>query len=143
MSENTNESGGNIGRTAMDFLNAFTSGDVQKAWSYCAADFHWTMMDKRMGGGEPASFSRDDYIKMISGFSGVFPQGIKMAFEAPLAGADRVAVEARSEGLVSTGAVYRNHYVFVLRFSAGRITEVREYLDSAYAHKTLDGVSAA
>ena len=130
------------GRTAMEFLNAFTSGDVAKAWSFVTDDFHWTLMDKRMGSGEPAAFSKDDYIKMVSGFGGIFPQVIKMEFEAPLTGKDRVAVEARSEGLMSNGVTYRNLYVFMLRFSGGRISGIKEYLDSGYAHATLDPVTA-
>ena len=130
------------GRTAMEFLNAFTSGDIAKAWSLTTDDFRWTLMDKRMGGGEPAAFSRDEYIKMVSAYGGIFPQGIKMEFEAPLAGQDRVAIEARSEGLVSTGETYRNLYVFMLRFSGGRISGIKEYLDSGYAHKTLDPAMA-
>ncbi len=136
------ESAEDIGRTAMDFLNAFTSGNVEKAWSFVTDDFRWTMMDKRMGGGEPASFSKDDYIKMVSGVADIFPHGIRMEFEAPLAGKDRVAVEARSEGLMKNGNAYRNLYVFMLRFSGGRIKEIREYLDSGYAHRTLDAVTA-
>jgi uncharacterized protein len=138
----TDQSAEQNGRTAMEFLNAFTSGDVAKAWSFVTDDFHWTLMDKRMGGGQPAAFSRDDYIKMVSGFGGIFPSGIKMEFEAPLVGQDRVAIEARSEGLVSTGETYRNLYVFMLRFSGGRIKEIKEYLDSGYAHKTLDPAMA-
>ncbi len=130
------------GRTAMEFLNAFTSGDIAKAWSLTTDDFRWTLMDKRMGGGEPAAFSRDEYIQMVSAYGGIFPQGIKMEFEAPLAGQDRVAIEARSEGLVSTGETYRNLYVFMLRFSGGRISGIKEYLDSGYAHKTLDPAMA-
>jgi ketosteroid isomerase-like protein len=130
------------GRTAMEFLNAFTSGDIAKAWSLVTDDFRWTLMDKRMGGGEPAAFSKDDYIKMVSSFGGIFPQGIRMEFEAPLAGKDRVAVEARSEGLMTNGVTYRNLYVFVLQFSGGRIEAIREYLDSGYAQKTLDPVTA-
>lgn len=129
-------------RTAMDFLNAFTSGDVAKAWSLTTDDFRWTLMDKRMGGGEPAAFSRDDYIRMVSAYGGIFPQGIRMEFEAPLAGKDRVAVEARSEGLMTNGVTYRNLYVFMLRFSGGRISGIKEYLDSGYAHATLDPVTA-
>lgn len=138
----TDQSAEQNGHTAMEFLNAFTSGDVPKAWSFVTDDFRWTLMDKRMGGGEPAAFSKDDYIKMVSGYGGIFPQGIKMEFEAPLSGKDRVAIEARSEGLVSTGETYRNLYVFMLRFSGGRIREIREYLDSGYAHKTLDPAMA-
>ena len=134
----TDQSADQNGRTAMDFLNAFTSGDLEKAWSMVTDDFHWTLMDKRMGGGQPAAFSKDDYIKMVSNFGGIFPQGIKMEFEEPLTGKDRVAIEARSEGLVSTGETYRNLYVFMLRFSGGRISGIKEYLDSGYAHKTLD-----
>jgi ketosteroid isomerase-like protein len=138
----TDQSAEQNGRTAMEFLNAFTSGDVAKAWSFTTDDFRWTLMDKRMGGGEPAAFSRDDYIKMVSGYGGIFPQGIKMEFEAPLTGGDRVAIEARSEGLVSTGDTYRNRYVFMLRFAGSRIQEIKEYLDSGYAHKTLDPAMA-
>ena len=53
----TDQSADQNGRTAMEFLNAFTSGDVAKAWSFTTDDFRWTLMDKRMGGGEPPTWS--------------------------------------------------------------------------------------
>jgi hypothetical protein len=100
------------------------------------------MMDRRMGSGVPAAFSKQEYLRKASGFAGLFPHGIKMEYEAPLVGKDRVAIEARSEGAMSNGGTYGNSYVFVLRFAGDRIAEIREYLATGCAHLALDRAAA-
>jgi ketosteroid isomerase-like protein len=56
---------------------------------------------------------------------------------------ERVAVEAESEGVHTSGARYHNRYHFLLVVRGGRITGLKEYLDTEHAREVLAGGSAA
>lgn len=47
---------------------------------------------------------------------------------------DRVAVEVVSEGDLTNGRQYRQEYHMLLEFREGKISAVREYLDTQHAH---------
>ena len=50
---------------------------------------------------------------------------------------DHVAVEARGEMVTKAGVAYENEYCLVYRLEAGKIVEIREYLDSALCEAVL------
>ncbi|MDO9562575.1 MAG: nuclear transport factor 2 family protein [Bradyrhizobium sp.] len=50
---------------------------------------------------------------------------------------DYVIVEARGDNLTREGKPYNNEYCFVFRLSEGRITEVKEYSDTALIEAVL------
>jgi ketosteroid isomerase-like protein len=50
---------------------------------------------------------------------------------------DRVVAEARSEGVLINGEVYRNTYVFVFRIRDGRIASVAEHYNALIAQEKL------
>ena len=50
---------------------------------------------------------------------------------------DRVAVEATSHADLKNGRGYRNEYHFVFEFRDGKITRVREYMDTIHAKEIL------
>ncbi len=60
--------------------------------------------------------------------------GLKMRVTSMIAEGDKVAVEALSEGGLRNGRGYRQEYHFVLEFRDGKISVVREYLDTQHAH---------
>jgi ketosteroid isomerase-like protein len=57
-----------------------------------------------------------------------------MTVKGMVAEGDRVAVEAESHGELANGRVYRQSYHFLFEFRGGRISAVREYLDTQHAH---------
>jgi ketosteroid isomerase-like protein len=65
------------------------------------------------------------------------------SIDAMTAEGERVAVEAKSEGVHTSGARYHNRYHFLLVVRDGRITELKEYLDTEHAREVLAGGSAA
>jgi ketosteroid isomerase-like protein len=76
----------------------------------------------------PMVHGREAFAAFIDGVHRTFS---RVAFEVidAFASADleRIVVECRGDGVVaSTGAPYRNHYVMIIRFRGGRITEWRE-----------------
>lgn len=56
---------------------------------------------------------------------------------ASLAGDELVYVEMTIRATTKKGLPYENHYVMAFRIRAGRIAEVREYVDSLYAQRLL------
>ena len=50
---------------------------------------------------------------------------------------DYVIVEARGDNLTREGKPYNNEYCFVFRLSDGKITEVKEYADTALIEAVL------
>ena len=52
---------------------------------------------------------------------------------------DRVAVEAKSDATFTSGRTYRNDYVFMFTLHDGKITEVKEYMDTELARETFLG----
>jgi ketosteroid isomerase-like protein len=50
---------------------------------------------------------------------------------------DYVIVEARGDNLTRAGKPYNNEYCFVFQLSEGKITEVKEYSDTALIEAVL------
>ena len=57
-----------------------------------------------------------------------------MTVKGTIAEGERVAMEAESYGELTNGRVYNQHYHFVFEFRDGKISAVREYLDTQHAH---------
>jgi ketosteroid isomerase-like protein len=52
-------------------------------------------------------------------------------------------MEWRVQARTARGGAYANHYCGLFVVRAGRIAEVREYLDTAYAQRTLFAAAVA
>jgi ketosteroid isomerase-like protein len=94
-------------------------------------------------GSLPFSGSRDK-AGAVAGMPAVldlFPDGLRFEIVALTAEGERVAIEARSEGVTARGHRYQQEYHFLMRVRDGRIVEWREYMDTEHARKVLvDGV---
>jgi ketosteroid isomerase-like protein len=60
--------------------------------------------------------------------------GLAMTVVDSIAEGDRVAVEVTSAGDLRNGRTYRQEYLFLMTVRGGKITAVREYLDTQHAH---------
>jgi ketosteroid isomerase-like protein len=122
---------------AIAFMTEFSSGDRTAAWKRATPDVTWTMNQHAIPGGELITFSRAAYDAMVDSSGDLFPQGITMNFTDAAADGDRVFLEANGHGPLADGRIYANHYVFTFRFRGDLISEIAEYLDTAYAQKLL------
>jgi ketosteroid isomerase-like protein len=123
--------------SAIAFMTEFSSGNRAAAWKRATADVTWTMNQHAIPGGERITFNRTDYDAMVDSSGNLFPQGIAMNFTDAAADGDRVFLEANGRGPLADGRIYANHYVFTFRFRGELISEIAEYLDTAYAQKLL------
>ena len=58
--------------------------------------------------------------------------GLKMTIKGMIAEGDKVALEAESYGELKNGRTYNQHYHLLLEFRGGKISAVREYLDTQH-----------
>jgi ketosteroid isomerase-like protein len=60
--------------------------------------------------------------------------GLALTVKGAVAEGDKVALEVESEGELTNGNVYRQQYHFLLELRDGKISAVREYLDTQHVH---------
>ena len=125
-------------RVVQRYLDALVAGDVDTIRDSFAEDATWTIHGDLPFAGPWHGRDRivDDFLVKVGG--SLFEPG-SQAFEFPtlLADGDAVALEWRVRARTAGGADYRNAYCGVFVVRDGRITVVREYLDTQYAARTL------
>lgn len=67
----------------------------------------------------------------------IFPKGLTMTIRNVIDGDNLVAVECSSNAPLANGKTYANRYVFMFDFEGNRISNIREYADTAYAVEAM------
>lgn len=119
------------------YLDALTAGDLAAVADSFAEDATWSihgtlpLSGTRQGRGAIMGF-------LASAVSLYRPGTQSFAFGEITAEADRAVLEWRIRGIAAvTGRNYDDTYCGAFRVRDGRITEVREYLDSLHAAEVL------
>lgn len=121
---------------AREFIDALSRADTEWVLAHYADDMvMWTAGTLAISGTRGKAEIRE----LMDGILGAFPNGLRFELEAMTAEADRVAIEAESDGIHVSGKPYRNRYHFLLRVRDGKIVELREYLDTQLANEVLLG----
>ncbi|MGH3493253.1 MAG: nuclear transport factor 2 family protein [Sciscionella sp.] len=79
------------------------------------------------------------YLGALRRLAAVFSPPLRIEIVGVTDGGERVAIEADSEGTLPDGSTYTNHYHFLFAFTDGRVSQIREYLDTA----PIDRIRAA
>src|SRR5262245_25314078 len=77
--------------------------------------------------------TRDEIAQVFRRMAGRLKNGLQLTARSMIAEQDRVAVEAVSHGELQNDRVYDQEYHFAITFRDGKITAVREYLDTQHA----------
>ena len=119
-------------RTAVALLEASGRHDGEAFASLMHPEAtYWTL-------GKPHLFaycgekSRDEICAYMATPS-IFVGGVETSFGEITAEGDRVAVEARTRGVLPDGRVYTNMYHYLFTFREGKVWRVKEYLDTQSA----------
>jgi uncharacterized protein len=120
------------------YLDALVAGDLDTVRDSFAEDAVWTICGDLPIAGPWRGRDRivDDFLTAVGGAL-YAPGSVTFAFPALLADGDTVIVEWRVRARTASGRDYANAYCGLFVVRAGRIAEVREYLDTAYAARTL------
>ena len=118
------------------FFEAMNQGDIDAiVASYADHGILQTMGQTLISG----QYDKEQITAAASGIYQAFPEGIRFTIDGMVAEGDKVAVEARSEGLHVSGSIYRNEYHFLFTFDASGIVNLKEYMDTEPVTKILCG----
>ena len=119
-------------QTAILLLQGVTTSGLEGGRPYLADDFVWWM---------PARGEIQDRLEaMLAASARHLKAPMTLTVTGTTAEGDRVAVEAVSYGELTNGAVYNNHYHFLLEFKDGKAVRVCEYNDSKHAAEVWTGL---
>ena len=93
----------------------------------------WVSGTTSLSGSHPKEVFR----QMISGMGPLAPKGVQMNVLQVTAEDDRVAVEAVSHGELSNGKLYQNKYHLLLTVRDGKVSSVKEYMDTEHVTEVL------
>jgi ketosteroid isomerase-like protein len=114
----------------LDFLEVFSSGDVDKILGMMHEDGTWWVAGTMPG--ISGTKDREAFGEMLSGISATCTGPIKLTPQAVTAEGNRVAVETESYAELQNGRVYNNNYHFLFEVKDGKILRVKEYLDTEH-----------
>ena len=119
---------------AAEFFARFSAGDIPGALATMTDDATWWIPGKPELSPTAGMYQKDRITKLFYAMLKQLKSGLKMTPTGMVAEGDRVAVEVVSEGDLKNGRLYRQEYHMLLAFRDGKITSVREYLDTQHAH---------
>ncbi len=118
------------------FFQAISAGDVPAILGFYAEDGVCQTMGRTLISGR---FTKSQIGMAAGRVFEVFPKGVKFEILNMTAEDDRVAVEATSRGDHISGAVYANHYHFLVHLRDGKVTLLQEFMDTELVTDVLCG----
>ena len=126
-------------RLVLGLFEDMSAGNAEAALGALADNATWWIA------GNPQNFplagtkTKAQFAEILRGIGEAMPQGFKMTPSGVTAEDNRVAIEVESYGELANGKVYRNQIHFLVECETGKITAVREYLDTMHANDALVG----
>jgi ketosteroid isomerase-like protein len=116
-------------RLVLDTWAAISRGDIETFMRNLADDVAWTFFGTHRFAGTLRG-KEELVAKLFAPLGEVLRDGIKVHVDSVTAEGERVVVEARGEAMTKSGQPYNNSYCLVTTVRDGKISRVREYLDS-------------
>ena len=120
--------------TALRFFELFTASDIDGALALMTDDATWQIPGKKELSPTAGVYPKDKIARLFRRMLEGLSAGLRMTVTSTLAEGDRVALEVTSVGDLKNGRRYRQDYHFLIEFRDGKISAVREYLDTQHAH---------
>jgi ketosteroid isomerase-like protein len=120
--------------TAQRFFELFSASDIEGVLALMTDDATWRIAGKKELTPTAGIYTKERigrlFRRMIDNLTG----GLQMKVLSSIAEGDRVALEVTSSGDLQNGRLYRQEYHILMEFRDGKISAVREYLDTQHAH---------
>ena len=121
---------------AKELVAAMNRADTQWFLDNYADDvLVWTMGNTLISG----QYNKEQVAEFADSIFDAFPKGIKFTIHGMVAEGDSVAMETESIGEHVSGRVYNNFYHMLVKFRDGKITLLKEYLDTELVTDVLAG----
>lgn len=121
-----------------EFLEAFSTGDVDAILSFLTDDAVWWVSGRIEG--MSGSNDKETLGKLLRSVKPLYKTGaLKIIPNSMIAEGEYVAVEAESFAELTTGRIYANQYHFIFKVENGKISHVKEYSDTQHMEETFTG----
>ena len=111
------------------FWEAFSDSRFEDALALLSDDATWWVAGTTNISG---TYTKGEFGDLVNGVAEGAVNGIQVKPTQLTAEGDRVSMEATSYGLMRDGKEYKNIYHFMHEVHDGRITAVREYMDTEH-----------
>jgi ketosteroid isomerase-like protein len=123
-------------KVASDFFSCFDSNDVAGALRAMTDDATWWIAGKPEQQPAAGLYDKEKIAGLLKNMGGQLTNGLRMTVKSLIAEGDKVALEVGSYGELRNGRVYNQEYHFLLTIREGKISSVREYLDTQHVYAT-------
>jgi ketosteroid isomerase-like protein len=120
--------------TAQRFFDLFSASDLDGVLALLTDDATWRIPGKKELTPTAGVYTKERIGRLFHRMLDNLATGLRMTVISAIAEGDRVALEVTSSGDLKNGRRYRQEYHFLMEFRDGRISAVREYLDTQHAH---------
>src|SRR5476649_2588438 len=120
-----------------ELFKGLEDGDGAAFFEHVAENVDWTVEGTHPLAGHYRSKS-DFRAHTFGKLNKVLPYGARLHLEHVLISADCAVVELQSLATARNGLRFDNRYCWVCRFAAGKIIQVRAYLDSALVARLFE-----
>jgi uncharacterized protein len=121
-----------------EFFSTFSKGDVAGVLGMMHDDGSWWVSGAIEG--MSGTYPKAELAGLLEGARALYREGaLRITPTSMTAEADRVAVEAKSFATMADGRIYANNYHFLVTLCDGKISAVREYMDTIHAKETFFG----
>jgi len=121
--------------TAQRFFDLFCASDIDGVLALMTDDATWRIPGKKELTPPAGVYTKERIGRLFSRMIENLSSGLRMTVLSCIAEADRVALEVISSGDLKNGRQYRQEYHFLMEFREGKISAVREYLDTQHAYE--------
>lgn len=119
---------------AVELFAHLTAGDIAGALNGLTDDATWWIIGKPAAFPSAGTYNKERLARLFNRMMSQLKNGLQMTVTGVIAEGDKVALEATSYGELINGRVYEQTYHFLIEFRDGRISVVREYIDTQHAH---------
>lgn len=119
-------------KVAAEFFNRFDTFDIEGALNTMTDDINWWIAGKPEQLPAAGDHNKKQIAALFRNMAEQLSNGLKITIKSLIAEGDKVALEAESYGELKNGRVYNQHYHLLMTIRDGRISEVREYLDTQH-----------
>src|SRR5262249_41465975 len=110
----------------------FSAGDVAGALDLMSEDLAWWLPGKPDQVPTAGTRTKAEMAQIFKRMMDRMEGPLKMTLKGAIAEGDKVAVEGESLGHLKNGRVYNQEYHTLITIRDGKISAVREYLDTAH-----------
>jgi ketosteroid isomerase-like protein len=121
---------------ARQFIDHFTANDIAGALDLMTDDATWWIAGNPDQLPAAGTYNKERIARLLHNMIGQLSNGLKMTVKDLVAEGDKVSLEAESYGELQNGRVYNQQYHFLLTIREGRITAIKEYLDTQHVYAT-------